>query len=39
MSKAKPKPPPKEPCGCKAFCLEDLKRTGRYCKLEAAKEK
>jgi hypothetical protein len=30
-------PPPKEPCSCKAFCLEDLARTGRYCKLEAAR--
>jgi len=25
-------PPKQEPCHCKAFCLEDNARTGRYCR-------
>lgn len=29
------KPPPKEPCRCAHFCMEDLVRTGRFCKIEA----
>jgi len=27
------KAPPKAPCRCVVFCLEDLARTGRICKL------
>ena len=33
--KRKFKPLPKELCRCQVFCIEDLNRTGRYCKLEA----
>ena len=24
----------KEPCRCRAFCIEDTARTGRFCQIE-----
>lgn len=29
----KPPAPPREQCRCTAFCIEDIARTGRFCKL------
>lgn len=30
---------PRDPCRCAVFCIEDTKRTGRYCRLEADRAK
>jgi hypothetical protein len=30
--------PPQKPCRCTSFCLEDIERTGRYCKIEVARK-
>lgn len=31
--------PPIPLCRCRAFCLEDVARTGRVCRLEARKKR
>ena len=38
MATKKWMPPPKEPCHCQHFCIENTEQTGRYCKVEAVKQ-
>ena len=38
MSKKTWAPPQKEPCRCVHFCIENTERSGRYCRIQAAKD-